>query len=123
MAQKQSLWLVVAFLHVSPVVAQGGLVQGAQAAETEAPAALPPWLLDDPADPAMADDGSVKDGDMRVRSTGLCRAEHDPSSNKRIYVCEYRVSDACVEAGGLKIAHTSQTGGKTHLYYCPAPNP
>ena len=123
MAQKQSLWLVVAFLLVSPAVALGGLAKGALAAETEAPAALPPWLVDDPADPAMTDDGSVKDGDMRVRSTGLCRAELDPQRNKRIYVCEYRVSDACVEAGDVNAALTSRTGGKTHLYYCPAPNP
>jgi len=118
MTQMKSAWLVLALLFMSPVV-----TPAVHAAETEAPAALPPWLVDDPADPAMTDDGSVKDGDMRVRSTGLCRAELDPQRNKRIYVCEYRVSDACVEAGDVNAALTSRTGGKTHLYYCPAPNP
>ena len=117
MKQKHSLWLLVAFLLAGPVMAQG-----VTAAETEAPAALPPWLVDDPADPAMMDDGAVKDGDMRLRSTGLCRAEFDPQRNKRIYVCEYKISEACVEAGGLNISVKSLSGGRTHLYYCPAPN-
>ena len=118
MSHQKSVRLVLALFFMT-----SGVAQGAWAGEIAAPAALPSWLVDDPADPAMTDDGSVKDGDMRVRSTGLCRAEHEPSSNKRMYVCEYKVSDACVEAGGLNLAQTSQTGGKAHLFYCPAPNP
>ena len=117
MIKKMFPRLILALLLMGP-----GLSLATQAAETGAPAALPAWLVDDPADPAMMDDGSVKDGDMRLRSTGLCRAELDPRSSKRIYVCEYKTSEACVEADAVNVALTTRTGGKQHVYYCPAPN-
>ena len=99
-----------------------GTAQVASAGEIEAPAPPPAWLTDDPMDPAMADDGSINDGDMRLRSTGLCRAVYDPRSNKRVYACEYKTSEACVDAGGSNIAISGGAGGKQHRYLCPAPN-
>ena len=92
------------------------------AGEIEAPAPPPAWLTDDPLDPSMADDGGINDGDMRLRSTGLCRAEYDPRSNKRVYACEHKTSEACVEAGTLNIALTGGAGGRQYRYLCPAPN-
>lgn len=92
------------------------------AGEIEAPAPPPAWLTDDPMDPAMADDGSIDSGDMRLRSTGLCRAERDPRSNKRVYFCDFKTSDACVDVrsgdGGL----TNNGKGGDKRYLCPGPN-
>ena len=99
-----------------------GTAHGAWAGEIEAPAPPPAWLTDDPMDPAMADDGSINSGDMRLRSTGLCRAEHDPRRNKRVYFCEYKTSEACVDvgAGDGGLANNGKGGFKRYL--CPGPN-
>ena len=105
--------VLVMALGTSPIVWAG---------EIEAPAPPPAWLTDDPMDPAMADDGSINSGDMRLRSTGLCRAERDPRSNKRVYYCEYKTSEACVEVGVGDGGLTNNGKGGAQRYVCPGPN-
>jgi hypothetical protein len=109
--------------HLAAVLIMAlGATHATLAGEIAAPAAPPAWLTDDPMDPAMADDGNIDSGDMRLRSTGMCRAERDPRSNKRIYFCDYKTSDACVDVRSGDGALTSNGTGSEKRYLCPGPN-
>jgi hypothetical protein len=109
------------FRFAAVLVMALGATPATLAGEIAAPAP-PAWLTNDPMDPAMADDGSLDSGDMRLRSTGMCRAERDPRSNKRIYFCDYKTSEACADLRTGDGALTGNGKGSDKRYLCPGPN-
>ncbi len=72
--------------------------------------------------PAKATVGHLDSGDMVLRSVGVCRSEYDPRSNKRVYACEFKTSDACVRVGARDMPLSMAAGGSQRRYICPAPN-
>jgi hypothetical protein len=90
------------------------------AGETAAPARVS--LAGNATAAAGVDGGRSDSGDMMRRSVGVCRAEHDPRTNKRVYACEFKTSDACVAVGALDVPVSMSVGGSQRRYICPAPN-
>ncbi len=113
MRKQRSLFSLAAMLVMAL-----GTSHSISADEIAAPDTVQPWLTEE-FDPAMRDDGTVGDGDMRKRSTGLCIAHFSPRDSKRYYSCDYPTSESCIDSRMNEVAKV----GNERRWICPGPNP